>query len=62
MRTPSILALCGWLLGASAANAQLLPSYGGERAGASALSFLKNDLHVGSVGMAGAHVALVGNP
>lgn len=62
MRTPSILALCGWLLGASAAHAQLLPSYGGERAGASALSFLKNDLHVGSVGMAGAHVALVGNP
>jgi hypothetical protein len=62
MRNPSILALCGWLLGASAAHAQLLPSYGGERAGASALSFLKNDLHVGSVGMAGAHVALVGNP
>ena len=62
MRIPSILALCGWLLGASAAHAQLLPSYGGERAGASALSFLKNDLHVGSVGMAGAHVALVGNP
>ena len=62
MRTPSILALCGWFLGASAAHGQLLPSYGGERAGASALSFLKNDLHVGSVGMAGAHVALVGNP
>jgi hypothetical protein len=62
MRNPSILALCGWFLGASAAHAQLLPSYGGERAGASALSFLKNDLHVGSVGMAGAHVALVGNP
>lgn len=62
MRNPSILALCGWLLGASAAHAQLLPSYGGERAGASALSFLKNDLHVGSVGMAGAHAALIGNP
>ncbi len=62
MRNPSILALCGWLLGASAAHAQLLPSYGGERAGASALSFLKNDLHVGSVGMAGTHAALIGNP
>ena len=46
---------------ASTSWAQLLPAYGGERAGASALSFLKNDLNVRSVGMAGANVSLSGD-
>lgn len=43
-------------------NGQLLPSYGGERAGQSAFTFLKNDLNVRSAGMAGASVALPGDP
>ena len=42
-------------------NAQLLPSYGGERAGQSAFPFLKNDLNVRSAGLAGASVALAGD-
>ncbi|MDG1252122.1 MAG: PorV/PorQ family protein [Schleiferiaceae bacterium] len=42
-------------------NAQLLPSYGGERAGQSAFPFLKNDLNVRSAGLAGASVALDGD-
>ncbi len=62
MKKAYFLAVFTALLAATPASAQLLPSYGGERAGASALSFLKNDLHVGSVGMAGAHAAQVGNP
>ncbi len=33
------------------ANAQILPSYGGERAGQSAFTFLKNDMSVRSAGM-----------
>lgn len=37
--------------------AQLLPIYGGERAGLSTLSFLKNDLNPRSLGMGGASVA-----
>ena len=36
---------------------QLLPNFGGQRAGLSALSFLKNDLNPISYGMAGASVA-----
>jgi len=36
---------------------QLLPNFGGQRAGLSALSFLKNDLSPISYGMAGASVA-----
>ncbi len=38
-------------------NAQLLPNFGGQRAGLSALSFLKNDLNPVSYGMGGASVA-----
>lgn len=38
-------------------HAQLLPNFGGQRAGLSALSFLKNDLNPLSFGMAGASVA-----
>lgn len=40
---------------------QLLPNFGGQRAGLSALSFLKNDLNPTSFGMAGASVAHKGN-
>lgn len=43
------------------ANAQLWPNYGGERAGLSALSFLKNDLNPRSKAMGGANVATDGN-
>ncbi len=42
-------------------HAQLLPSYGGERAGQSAFPFLKNDLNVRSAGLGGASVALPGD-
>ena len=41
--------------------AQLLPNFGGERAGLSALSFLKTDVSPVSIGMAGATVALSGD-
>ncbi|MEJ6660819.1 MAG: PorV/PorQ family protein [Bacteroidia bacterium] len=40
---------------------QLLPNFGGQRAGLSALSFLKNDLNPVSFGMAGASVASEGS-
>lgn len=43
------------------ATAQLLPNFGGERAGLSALSFLKNDMSPRSNGMGGASVALNGD-
>lgn len=43
------------------AVAQVLPNFGGERAGLSALSFLKNDMSTRSLGMAGASVALDGD-
>lgn len=42
-------------------QAQLLPSFGGERAGLSALSFLKNDMSARSQAMGGASVALDGD-
>ncbi len=44
-----------------AAQAQLIPNFGGERAGLSALSFLKNDISPRSLGMAGASAALSGD-
>lgn len=40
---------------------QILPNFGGQRAGLSALSFLKNDMSPTSFGMAGASVANPGN-
>lgn len=43
------------------ANAQILPSYGGERAGQSAFTFLKNDMSVRSAGMGSASAALPGD-
>lgn len=42
-------------------SAQLLPNFGGERAGLSTLSFLKNDMNPRSLAMGGASVALSGN-
>ena len=54
-----LCALCSGMV--LPASGQLLPSYGGERAGQSAFSFLKNDLNVRSAGMAGASVALAGD-
>lgn len=41
--------------------AQILPNFGGQRAGLSALSFLKNDMSPQSFGMGGASVASPGN-
>lgn len=49
-----MLPLVGW--------AQLLPTFGGERAGLSALSFLKNDVSPRSAAMSGATVSLEGDP
>lgn len=42
-------------------QAQIIPNYGGERAGISTLSFLKNDLNVRSAGLGGTSVALSGD-
>ena len=49
------------LLSFLAANAQLLPNFGGQRAGLSALSFLKNDRSPRSAALSGASVALGGD-
>ena len=48
-----VLPVVGW--------AQLLPTFGGERAGLSALSFLKNDISPRSAAMSGATVSLQGD-
>lgn len=45
----------------ASAQAQLLPNLGGQRAGISALTFLKNDLSPRSQGMGGANVTLSGD-
>lgn len=42
-------------------NAQVFPNYGGERAGLSALTFLKNDINPRSVGIGGASSAISGD-
>ncbi|MCB0733651.1 MAG: PorV/PorQ family protein [Flavobacteriales bacterium] len=52
-----ILAL-GW---STLTSAQILPNFGGQRAGLSTLSFLKNEMNPESLGMSGAGVALKGN-
>ncbi|MCB9245075.1 MAG: PorV/PorQ family protein [Flavobacteriales bacterium] len=49
------------ILAGSAVNAQLLPNFGGQRAGLSTLGFLKNDMNSRSAGMSGAGVALDGD-
>lgn len=43
--------------GVNAISAQILPNFGGQRAGLSTLSFLKNDLNPRSLGMSGASIA-----
>lgn len=43
------------------AMAQILPNYGGERAGLSALSFLKNDMSTRSLGLGGTSLAIEGD-
>lgn len=48
-------------LASSVMHAQLLPTFGGERAGLSALSFLKNDMSPRSQALGGASVALSGD-
>ncbi len=50
-----------YLLITAASFGQILPNFGGQRAGLSALSFLKNDMSPQSFGMAGASVANSGN-
>ena len=45
----------------SAVFSQLLPNYGGQRAGISSLSFLKNNVNPVTSGMADASIALRGN-
>ena len=42
-------------------KAQLIPNFGGQRAGLSTLSFLKNDLNPRSAAMSGASVAIEGD-
>lgn len=54
-----ILVVC--LIGITTTYAQILPNFGGERAGLSTLSFLKNDLNPRSSGLAGASVSLSGD-
>lgn len=51
----------GLLLGGIIAHGQVLPNYGGERAGLSTLSFLKNDLSPRSVGIGGSSLSLDGD-
>ena len=46
------------VLGVFEVSAQILPNYGGQRAGLSTLSFLKNDVSPRSMAMSGASVAL----
>ena len=52
----------GLLLLGMGANAQLIPNFGGQRAGLSTLSFLKNDINPRSAAMSGASVALDPDP
>lgn len=52
---------CIFAVSALGLAAQLLPNFGGERAGLSTLSFLKNDLSPRSQALGGASVALSGD-
>lgn len=47
-----------FIFGSACLSAQVLPNYGGQRAGLSTLSFLKNDVSPRSMGLSGASVAL----
>jgi len=55
--TLTLILICG----ASLAQAQLFPNLGGQRAGISALTFLKMDVSPRSAGLAGANVVLSGD-
>ena len=56
-----ILALILILAGIESAQAQVFPNLGGQRAGISAMTFLKNDVSPRSVAMGGANMALQGD-
>lgn len=58
MKKFAILVFC---CGIFTVSAQIIPNYGGERAGLSTLSFLKNDLSVRSAGLGGASVSMSGD-
>lgn len=49
------------ILGSESISAQILPNFGGQRAGLSTLSFLKNDLNPRALALSGAGVALKGD-
>jgi len=55
----------GWLMGlfflASSGMSQVVPNFGGQRAGLSSLSFLKNDMSPRSMALSGSSVALPGD-
>lgn len=57
LRSLYIIILTLSSLGVAHVNAQILPNFGGQRAGLSTLSFLKNDLNPRSSGMSGASIA-----
>jgi len=50
-----------FIIAQASLKAQVLPNYGGERAGLSALSFLKNDLSPRSSALGGTSLALTGD-
>lgn len=56
-----LFASCALVTFTCVSSAQLLPNFGGQRAGLSTLSFLKNDMNTRSMGMGGASVALDGD-
>ena len=56
-----LILLFSFSLFISGLSAQVLPNFGGERAGLSTLSFLKNDMNPRSLAMGGASVALSGD-
>lgn len=55
------LSVCLSLGTMAASQAQIFPNLGGQRAGISGLTFLKNDLNPRSVGMSGASAAINGD-
>lgn len=57
LRRLYILSFIFGLTSFSTVSAQILPNFGGQRAGLSTLSFLKNDLSPRSSGMSGASIA-----
>lgn len=55
------VAIIGLLMGLGA-SAQILPNFGGQRAGLSSLTFLKNETNPNALGMAGSGTALSASP